>query len=195
MFKIRLKFSKTGRARFLSHLDVMRVFQRALTRVQAPVEYSNGFNPHMRLSIAFPLPLGVESVCELLDLQLEYPFSGLAEKLNSSLPEGFSVLGSEPLYDIKTVTHIVYELTLDRDIENIFDGRSLKIMKKTKRGMEELDIAPYVKNTLLNGRVLTAALSIQNPAINPSHVLDALRTAYPDIQILNARRVSHESYS
>jgi radical SAM-linked protein len=105
-----LEFSKLGRARFLSHLDTMRVFQRALTRADIPMMYSQGFNPHMKISIAFPLPLGAESVCEMIDLKLEYPVSGIADKLNAALPEGFQALRTLPLFNIDKITHIRYEL-------------------------------------------------------------------------------------
>ena len=189
MFKRRLQFSKTGRARFLSHLDTMRVFRRALTRAQIPVEFSNGFNPHMKISIALPPPLGVESACEMIDIQLEHPVSGLIEKLNAALPEGFHVPQALPLFDINGVTHIVYSLAFDREIENIFDGRPLIIQKKTKKGITDFDIAPYVKNAAVKGYTLTAALSAQNPTVSPTHILNAMSAYYPGIELLSAGRI------
>lgn len=189
MYEVRLEFSKLGRARFLSHLDTMRVFQRALTRAQIPVIYSQGFNPHMKMSIAFPLPLGVESLCEIIDLKLEEPISGLVEKLNAALPEGFRTTKTLPLYNINEITHINYSFIFNLSVDSIFNGRPLIVEKKTKRGFENLDISPYVKDTNVDGNTLTISLSAQPPMISPSHVLSAYENFYHDIEIVKARRI------
>lgn len=189
MYEVRLEFSKLGRARFLSHLDTMRVFQRALTRAHIPVIYSQGFNPHMKMSIAFPLPLGVESLCEIIDLKLEEPISGFTEKLNAALPEGFRVIKTLPLYYVNDITHINYTLTFNLSIDSIFDGRPLIVEKKTKRGVESLDISPHVKEAEIDGDTLKISLSAQPPMISPSHVLSAYEKFYHDIEIVKARRV------
>lgn len=188
MFETRLEFSKLGRARFLSHLDTMRVFQRALTRANIPVMYSQGFNPHMKMSIAFPLPLGVESLCEIIDLRLECPVSGIIDKLNATLPEGIIVNKTLPLFDINSITHINYSISFNLSIDSIFDGRPLIIEKKTKRGFEKLDISPFVKDTQIDRNTLTASLSAQPPMISPAHVLSAFENFYHDIEIVKARR-------
>lgn len=189
MYKVRLEFSKLGRARFLSHLDTMRVFQRALTRAQIPVIYSQGFNPHMKMSIVFPLPLGVESLCEIIDLKLEEPINGLVEKLNVALPEGFRAVKTLPLYNINEITHINYSLIFNLSVDSIFDGRPLVVEKKTKRGFKNLDISPCVKDANVDGNTLTISLSAQPPMISPSHVLSAYEKFYHDIEIIKARRI------
>ena len=70
----RALFDKTGNARYISHLDLKRVFQRAFKRSGLPLTHTQGFNPRPSVSIALPLSLGVESRCELLDFELEHPF-------------------------------------------------------------------------------------------------------------------------
>lgn len=68
---LRALFQKTGNAVYISHLDLMRLFQRAFKRAGLPLTHTQGFNPRPSVSIALPLSLGVESQCELLDFELE----------------------------------------------------------------------------------------------------------------------------
>ena len=86
----RALFEKAGNARYISHLDLMRVFQRAFKRAGLPLTHTQGFNPRPSVSIALPLSLGVESQCELLDFELERPYAcaEIREKLNAALIDG-----------------------------------------------------------------------------------------------------------
>ncbi len=202
MLKLRLVFEKTGRARFLSHLDTMRIIQRALSRTQSPVSYSEGYNPHMHLSVVLPLSLGLGSVCELLDIRLDTDIDETAflSALNAALPEGFRF--TQVLRQLRAGTDIAwisYEIQFERmagmsddialALQGCFDGRSLMIQKKTKHGIAPFDVAPYVKNVVVQSvtqhtLTCTAALSAQSPTVNPTHLLDALQvamTAPPDV--------------
>ena len=87
--KLRMRFSKTGRAIWLSHLDLMRTMQRAFLRAEYPLKYSEGFNPHAQISILLPLSVGVSSECELMDFQLkeDVDLSQLPARLTSVMPE------------------------------------------------------------------------------------------------------------
>lgn len=80
--KLRLRFEKTGRAIYISHLDLMRTMQRVFLRADCPLKYSEGFNPHALISILLPLSVGVGSVCELMDFQLreEVDLAALPER-------------------------------------------------------------------------------------------------------------------
>ena len=81
----RLLFTKTGEAVWMSHLDLMRLFQRAFKRAGLHLTHTQGFNPRPSVSIALPLSLGMESRCELLDFELdgdEVTFKEIAERLN-----------------------------------------------------------------------------------------------------------------
>jgi radical SAM-linked protein len=97
--RARIRFSKTGRARYLSHLTVVRVFQRALHRVEAPLSYTGGFSKRPRTVFTPPVSMGVESLCEAADISLYEPMDlgTLQERLQKEMPPGFKVLKVEPL--------------------------------------------------------------------------------------------------
>ena len=88
MDKLRLRFSKKGRAVYISHLDLMRTMQRAFMRAGYALRYSEGFNPHPVISILLPLGVGASSECELMDFQLteEADLSALPTRLTAALP-------------------------------------------------------------------------------------------------------------
>jgi radical SAM family uncharacterized protein/radical SAM-linked protein len=94
--RIRLKFSRTGRIRFLSHLDLMTLFHRTVMRAGVPVAFSQGFNPHPKISFGPALPVGMEGLAEHVDMETD-PFVDLLQMtkdLNRALPEGVRILGS-----------------------------------------------------------------------------------------------------
>lgn len=88
MNKWRIVFSKTGMGKYISHLDLLRCFSRAILRSGLPVVYSQGFNPHQKMTFALPLPIGVTSECETVDIQFEDTVSAaeIMEALNRNLP-------------------------------------------------------------------------------------------------------------
>ena len=94
MYDVRIFFSKTGRARYISHLDLNRCMQRALKRSGLPVVYTQGFNPHIRNTFALPLSLGYEGEAETMDFRLEQelPLEEVARRLRESLPAELFVL-------------------------------------------------------------------------------------------------------
>ena len=88
---LRLLFEKKGRAVWISHLDLMRLFQRAFKRAELPLTHTQGFNPRPSVSIALPLSVGVESSRELLDFTLEgaeVPCQEICRRLNEKLEVG-----------------------------------------------------------------------------------------------------------
>ena len=90
----RALFEKTGNAVWMSHLDLMRLFQRAFKRAGLRLKHTQGFNPRPSVSIALPMSVGVESACELLDFDLEgqtVSCDEIREKLNTALVEGVRV--------------------------------------------------------------------------------------------------------
>jgi len=91
--KIKALFSKTGDMRFISHLDLMRLFQRALRRAQLPVTISQGFSPHLKISIARALKLGVESDSEELTINMSDTVAPeiIKRSLNDRLPQGVRI--------------------------------------------------------------------------------------------------------
>lgn len=91
---VRMRFMKTGRAKYISHLDLIRCLQRAVCRAKLPAAYSEGFHPHMQTSFATTLPLGFIGTGELMDLELSEPLpcETVMERLNAVLPEGIRIL-------------------------------------------------------------------------------------------------------
>ena len=197
---IRLAFHKTGRAVFISHLALMRVFQRAFYRAQLPLRYTEGFNPHAYVSIALPLPLGMESLCERLDFGVaaEFDTAALPGVLNNLLPEGIVVTGAEaakrPISEAKFV-----DTWFDADtscgaqrLRELFSGPVI-VDKRTKKGMAKLDIAPLIKHIEFaddGGRVTgRAVICAQAPGLSPEYIEAAAREyADPDAVIRFVRK-------
>ena len=93
MFRKRLQFSKKGNLKFIGHLDFLRVFGEMISRSRLPVSYSAGFNPHILLSFALPLPLGFVSENDYVDLVFErdLPAEDISDGLNNVAPSGLTI--------------------------------------------------------------------------------------------------------
>ena len=198
MDKLRLTFEKTGRAAYISHLDLMRTMQRAFLRAELPLRYSEGFNPHAQISMVLPLSLGHESVCEVMDFRVyaDCKLSAMPKKLTAVLPEGIRVLkvyepkqkGSN-LKWLRVNCRLSYDKgadeTLCRDLEEFFAQDELIITRKTKRGEGESDIRPAIRELSAacseNEVTLNAVVSAQEPTLNPEHLVSALRQLAPEL--------------
>ena len=156
MYKYRLTFSKTGYAKYVSHLDLMRMFQRAFQRAELPISYSQGFNPHQKISIAFPLPLGTTGTNEYMDIELntELTAEELISRLNSALPPDIKVSQSKiPQNKTSILKRAVYtmEIELKNEISDLktsvlelLGANEIVVAKKTKKGVAETDIKPSI---------------------------------------------------
>ena len=198
----RLLFEKTGDSIYISHLDLMRVFQRAFRRAGLLLRHSQGFTPRAIVSIALPLSVGVESVCELLDFELEQG-SATAEALNAVLPAGIRV---REVYEggrkIKELTHLRARVTLEYDgaapeasaVEALFRGETLVLEKQSKKGTAQVDILPMVRDLTVarpDGRtlVLEAVICAQNPSLNPMLLAQAVEVYLSKPDFAFARRL------
>ncbi|MCL1807641.1 MAG: TIGR03936 family radical SAM-associated protein [Oscillospiraceae bacterium] len=185
---IRLAYHKTGRARFCSHLDTMRVFQQALTRVKLPLRYTEGFNPHIVLSIALPLGVGVESIAERLDFGITENISmgTLPAKLNAALPEGYhvtgAVIGGRP---VSQIFYASYEILADSPIEpesvvQLFTSSAVVEKRNKKKDYIPTDIVPFIRDCqcVRSGEklLLTVTLTAKEPILNPEYLAEAWRT-------------------
>ena len=198
MNKLRMRFSKTGRSIYISHLDLMATMQRAFSRAGSRLKYSEGFNPRPQISIALPLSVGTGSVCELMDFQLldEVDITSLTGRLNATMPEGIFVqeiyepsrknaelkwLEIEGLFefDARQVDIMQNQLT------DFFARESIVIEKKTKRGFGETDIRPSIREIAFkaggDGVLVRAVVSAQNPTLNPDLLAAALHALAPEI--------------
>lgn len=196
----RLLFEKTGTAVWMSHLDLMRVFQRAFQRAGLPLTHTQGFNPRPSVSIALPLSVGVESACELLDFDLEGEKPGMEEirdRLNAALVPGVTV---RECYDtgrkIRDLSLLRVRLGLEYDgsipagtedaLLGLLTGPEILVEKKGKKGIQEQDIRPMILEMQLakaSGQELTleALITCQNPSLNPALITAAIRKYLPSL--------------
>ena len=200
MFKMRFCFEKNGAAAYISHLDLMRLFQRAFKRAGLHLKHTQGFNPRPSVSIALPLSLGVESRCELLDFDLEgekVPNEQILEKLNACLTEGVRVL---EVYDtgakIGKLAYLdcIVNLEYDQDLPEtareqicaLFAGEEVIVEKKSKNGVTEQNIIPMIRSMTIQQTgsreiSLKAMVCCQNPTLNPMQLSAAIEKYLPDL--------------
>jgi len=211
MDKLRLRFEKTDRAVYISHLDLMHTMQRAFSRAGYELKYSEGFNPHPQISIALPLSVGASSLCEIMDFRLthEVDLSEVPARLTYVMPEGIRVVDCYPAeHKSALLKYLEIEGLFeydDRDyaqmcaaLESFYAAKEIVITKKTKRGMGESDIKPAIKEisfeTVEGGVKLHAIISAQEPTLNPSLLADALSQKAPDIAPDFAKFTRVETY-
>lgn len=111
MRSVRINFSKSGRAIYISHLDLNRMMARAVRRAELPMWYTEGFNPHPYIAFALPLSLGQSSDCEFMDIRIEGDMTDkeIKERLSAALPEGLEIISvGAPVCDAKEIQKAQY---------------------------------------------------------------------------------------
>ena len=191
MDKLRLKFAKTGRAVYISHLDLMRTMQRAFSRAGVALKYSEGFNPHAKISIILPLSVGTASLCEFMDFALaeDRDLASLPAALNACMPEGIQALEA---YEAPCKGAELRWLRLSgvmkggRDAAfytDFFAQPSILVEHRAKRGMRTDDIAPAIKLARFTdtdgGAEAELILHAQEPTVSPELMMAALGDAAP----------------
>ena len=172
---VRVFFNKIGVAKYISHLDLYRAFSRAVKRSGLPVWITEGFNPHIYMTFALPLALGIEGREESVDLRLTTPmnFAQIADKLNAVMPAGIRVIKvAEPVRKANDIQKARYEISTEQ-VERLNDYLSqpvINIVKKTKKNVQEIDVKPLLQWE--SGVLTLPAGSELN--INPWNVLDKL---------------------
>ena len=196
----RLLFKKTGSAVWISHLDLMRLFQRAFKRAGLELTHTQGFNPRPSVSIALPLSVGTASHCELLDFTLDAEMPDaeiIKQRLNKALVAGVCV---EQVYDngrkLKELSYLSCQITLDYDkgiptgaaeeIGALFSRDALIVEKKSKNGIVEQDILPMIRKIDISSLtetklMLQAMICCQNPSLNPQQIVAAIDKYLPDL--------------
>lgn len=198
MSKLRLLFEKQGTACYISHLDLMRTFQRLFLRAGIFLKHSNGFHPHPIISIVLPLPVGQSSCCELLDFEIEQTvdLAALPALLNAGCPEGLRVLRAyEAVRPVKDLAFVQAEMDLIYDrgvpegacaaLRDLFSRQELMIQKKNKRKeLVDVNVRPLLRQITFarqEGRVhVQAVVSAQNPGLNPALLASAVEANLPD---------------
>lgn len=197
----RLLFEKKGNAVWISHLDLMRLFQRAFKRAGLLLKHTQGYNPRPSVSIALPLSVGVESSCELLEFDLDgqdgVSCGEIMERLNTTLVSGIKILD---VYNTgmkyRELAFLDCEITLIYDqgipdqaesqIAALFQKPTLILPKKTKNGMEEQDVIPMIHRMVVemyseNTLKLNCRICCQNPTLNPAQIVLAINTFLPEL--------------
>ncbi len=161
--KLRIKYEKTGVLRFIGHLDVMRLFQKAIRRAKLDVSYSKGFSPHQIISFAAPMPLGMTSEGEYFDGEFNSVTStaDMMERLNNTLPDGIKVHDIVILKDnakpsmaiVSASDYYIYKneecdedipAKLKSFIDPMMSKASVEVVRKTKSREEMTDIKPLI---------------------------------------------------
>ena len=147
-----LTYEKNEKAKYVSHLDFVRMFGRALRRAHLPIAFSEGFNPHPLLGFALPLSVGYTSECEILEITLseERPLKEIMVSLNNVLPQGVKITGAcEGKSRMKALDYALYIVKAENIPERIgefLEKESILIEKKTKSGIKETDIRPDIRS-------------------------------------------------
>lgn len=196
MARYMVKFKKGKDIKFISHLDLMRAFQRAVRRADIPIIYSKGFNPHAEISFATPLPVGTWSVGEYLEMGLECEVncSEIMERLNEKLPEEMRVFSvreidkeTPPLMSV--VDAASYEITVsgvsqtqnDGVLNDFMDLPEIGVVKTGKRGPRNVDIKPMIRSIRLKDKtedILVLRLDADcgsRSNLNPELLYEALK--------------------
>ena len=199
MSKLRPLFIKEAQASYISHLDLMRTFQRAFPRTELDIKHTQGYHPHPILSIVLPLPVGQSSDRELLDFEVtqEADGHGIADKLNTGMPAGLRVLDCYPaVRPIRDLAYLRADVTFEYDngvpadaaarITELLRRPELVIQKRTKRKeLADVDIAPMIQDvSFTEGEgVVTGTVTVQaqNPGLNPQLLEKAVSRYLPNL--------------
>ena len=200
MNRYALRFYKKGNMRFISHLDLARLFKRAVRRGRIDVGFSNGYNPHELVNIVQPLSLGYESESEYFEIDTISPHDTdkLMETLNEALPEGLKFYDCRQIertsdYLSNKTAYALYEAVfgLKNDSEMLDADRFLsqdriiiiKKDKKTKKDVEK-DVKNYIKDLSISrgddGRIAVRMMlrCASNETLNPGKLLNSLFMFY-----------------
>lgn len=191
MIRVRATFEKSGRAKYISHLDLNRCMLRTFRRSRLPIWYTEGFNPHPYYSFALALSLGFESSCEILDFNLneEVPFDEVRDRLNAVMPEGMRIVKvAEQKQKITYIAKAEYGFSLVSDdsqglfnaVSQLLEQPEICIEKKNKKGIKTVDIKPDMEILSCEKTDNSVDMRMYLPAgtqtnYNPTLFIEALR--------------------
>ena len=189
--KARIKFRKNGVMKFIGHLDIMRYFQKAIRRAEIPIAFTSGYSPHMIMSFANPLGVGLTSDGEYFDIELTEPIASreAVKRLNEQMVDGMEIVSFVQIPDDKkskgmsivagadylsSVKNGSLPENLAEKLEAFYAQNEICVVKKTKKSEKEVDIRPMIyKLECRNGKIYmrVAAGSVQN--LKPELVTEA----------------------
>lgn len=194
MFKARMKFAKEGRARYISHLDLMHTMQRSMARCEMPLWFTEGFNQHAYVSVALPLPTGFSGECEFLDFNLlseEVPADAV-ERLNAVFPEGLRAIEIYPLSDggmpVRDIAWSQYRIMwpfpegaphgLADAVGYLLERDKVEILKRTKRGEKLVNLKDFIREWDAGDRGyavrVTVVTAAGNNNLSPEYITKAM---------------------
>ena len=191
---LRVKYAKRGRARFTSHRDFGRAFERSLRRAGVPMAYSSGFSPHPRISYGNAAPTGAASEAEYLEIGLVAACDPdkVRDALDAALPPGLDVLevvasphgalaqeltGSRWRVDVPSVS----AAALTSAVGAFLAKDSVLVQRMTKTGVRKFDARAAVIVLHVEAGGLTMTLAHQTPSVRPDDVLAGLLATSPDL--------------
>ncbi|MDO4563199.1 MAG: TIGR03936 family radical SAM-associated protein [Clostridia bacterium] len=181
MFDYTVRYEKSGRAIYVSHLDFVRAFNRAMRRAHVPVAFSEGFNPHPKLSFAMALPIFYQSACELLEVEMTYAVSPdeVLCALNAVLPEGIRILsvqsGKSRMKELRYARYEAIPENMPKNVDTFLQMSEILIDKKTKSGVRETDIRADINSVVLRDDRIEMVLSSGSAAnLKPDVVIAAM---------------------
>jgi radical SAM-linked protein len=202
--KLRAKFKKGPNVKFISHLDTLRTFERALRRSMLPVSYSQGYNPRQQMTFGLPISVGVTSDSEYVEFNLDNKISPdkFIKILNENMPEGFMLLDAEYIESTQSLMASIcfaeYEIQIDGylHLEKVIDNflKSQSILTKTERKgkIKEIDIRPDIHVLrLIDLDILYMKLSAgSNANLKPELVIKALNEMFElNLKIVKVHRI------
>ncbi len=185
-----LKYSRDDRVKYISHLDFVRLFHRTIRRTGMNFMFSQGFNPHPIMTVAQPLSVGVTSDCEYMKVGFDgnYSEKEIVDTINSAFPPGYKIFAAKRVegkeIDLTKLDRAVYTVEVEyegsADIDALLENKELLVMKKSKSGVKESDIRPYIysiekigdENGILTLKMCIAVGSVYN--LKPQSVIDAM---------------------
>lgn len=206
---VRIWFKKMGMSRFVSHLDLMRAMSRTLRRAKVPLWYTEGYNPHPYMTFALPLSLGMESLCESMDIRIEGESTNedIFEMLKGSMPPGIDIISvDEPQYDPKHISFGEFDILFDCDkkadnlkvlIEDMLSKDELIVQKLGKKGrnkvLKDINLIEFIKSYSVSVFGERVKVTITLPAgsttnVNPSLLADEIQKRSGDVSYTIIRK-------
>ena len=190
MGKYIIKFFKDEKVKYVSHLDTVRMFGRTMRRAGITMSMSQGFNPHPIMTFANPIGIGISSRCELALIGVDEEISpkDLAITLNEHLPSGFKVLAAKKEFaksPFTSLTFAQYKITVSGEITDpvkLLDMPEIIMPKKTKSGVKDTDIKPFIRSVFADGQTLFATVRCGETNLKPELLIEALEK-YTDFRI------------
>lgn len=203
MFKARMRFSKTGNAKYISHLDLMHAMQRAMARCNMPIWFTEGFNKHAYVSVALPLSTGHSGEYEFLDFNFltdKVPENAVRD-INKVFPQGLYAHEIYPISDggmkISQIAWNRYKITWSfeneipfnfiEDVKALFEKSNIQILKRSKRGEKIVNMKEFIREivftTCEKQVICNTIIGAGNNNMSPEYITKAIKEYLPKYNI------------